>query len=274
MKKTDLSESLIEEKKKDSEDEENASGSKHTTLKVKLSQVLSEEERTTTTTLEKKYRFSLSIFSKSNTHTHTNKHRYTMNLMTLQFKDKKVEREYREFLFEERNPREFKRLDMAEMCSWFSNMIFVYVFATFLIWILALANKFMFHFERGGTEVTERQAPFNLILNVSIVPWQLTQGLVFLLLFSLFVSAKIPWLRSRLLANGARFGMLFGTLIIVCTGWCLIVAYYFGWGISGTAIGEDVIGISLFTYSLSLTHKHTYTYTKHSPSDDYVRVCA
>ena len=54
MKKTDLSESLIEEKKKDSEDEENASGSKHTTLKVKLSQVLSEEERTETT-LEKKY---------------------------------------------------------------------------------------------------------------------------------------------------------------------------------------------------------------------------
>ena len=250
MKKTDLSEYLIEEKKKDSEDEENASGSKHTTLKVKLSQVLSEEERTMT--LEKKY---------------------TMNLMTLQFKDEKVEREYREFLFEERNPRAFKRLDMAEMLSWFSNMIFVYVFATFLIWILALANKYMFHFERGGTETTEqRAAPFNLILNVSIFPWQLTQGLVFLLLFSLFCSAKIPWVRSRLLANGARFGMLFGTLIIVCTGWCLIVAYYFGWGISGTAIGEDVIGISLFIYSLSLSNIHTHT--QHSPSVDYVRVCA
>lgn len=251
MKKTDLSESLIEEKKKDSEDEENASGSKHTTLKVKLSQVLSEEERTETT-LEKKY---------------------TINLMTLQFKDEKVEREYREFLFEERNPRAFKRLDMAEMLSWFSNMIFVYVFATFLIWILALANKFMFHFERGGTEATEqRAAPFNLILNVSIVPWQLTQGLVFLLLFLLFLSAKIPCIRSRLLANGARFGMLFGTLIIVCTGWCLIVAYYFGWGISGTAIGEDVIGISFFLYSLSFSNIHTHT--QHSPSVDYVRVCA
>ena len=90
---------------------------------------------------------------------------------------------------------------------------------------------------------------------------------VFLLLF-LLLSAKIPCIRSRLLANGARFVCCSGRSSCV-HGMVFDCAYYFGWGISGTAIGEDVIGIFTFLTLLS----QTYTHTQHSPSVD-VRVCA
>ena len=235
MRNTDLSDSLITEEEKSDNEYRNASSPtsvKHTTLKVKLSNLLSDE--------------SLNLMTK------TVEKKYTMNLMTLHFQDENLERDYREFLFEERNPAQFDRFSMDEICSWFSSMVFVYLLATLIIWGLALANKYMFHFERGDSEQTDIRAPFNLILNVSMVPWQLTQGLVFLLLLLFFVSVKISSLRSRLHANGAKYGILFGTLIIVSIGWCLIAAYYFGWGVSGTALDENVVSHPMTTFVFAL----------------------